>query len=232
MIEANKNKWFNKAFALFVRERQIRPTFRNIYVRADDIPTPGLILSTHSSFWDGLVLYMLNESYLRHDVHVLMDEAGLKRFPFFRHLGAFSVKKGNLSEVKASLRYAEQLLADGKSVWVFPQGREFPQEARPLLIESGATMLLSKPKVTLCAIYYTFQEHASPYVYVRFRTHVVEATARRQQKEEIARVLERLYDDVRQDVMTDTSTYQPLFTPKRSLADWTETLFTSGRGTT
>ncbi|WP_276694023.1 hypothetical protein [Exiguobacterium chiriqhucha] len=95
MIEASKKKWFNNLFSTFVKERQIRPFFHTIHVRADDVPTPGLFLSTHSSWWDGMILLMLNEYYLRHDVHVLMDEDGLRRFPFFRHLGAFSIKKAN-----------------------------------------------------------------------------------------------------------------------------------------
>lgn len=39
MIESNKKKWFNDVFSLFVKERQIRPFFHTINVRADDVPT-------------------------------------------------------------------------------------------------------------------------------------------------------------------------------------------------
>lgn len=230
MIEANKKKWFNDLFATFVKERQIRPFFHTILVRSDDVPTPGLFLSTHSSWWDGLILLMLNESYLRHDVHVLMDEEGLRRFPFFRHLGAFSIKKGKLSDVRASLDYALRLLKDGKSVWMFPQGREYPQEQRPLEIGAGATMLLHSPDIRLCAIYYTFASHSAPLVYVRFRNHTVVSKTRRLQKEEIARALEQLYDDTRDDVIAQSDRYIELFPPKRSLADWTEYLLKMGRG--
>ncbi|KDN58239.1 MAG: lysophospholipid acyltransferase family protein [Exiguobacterium sp.] len=230
MIESNKKKWFNDVFSLFVKERQIRPFFHTINVRADDVPTPGLFLATHSSFWDGLILLMLNQHYLRHDVHVLMDEEGLRRFPFFRHLGAFSIQKGNLSEVRASLGYASDLLEAGKSVWVFPQGREYPQEHRPLEIGTGATMLLTKPDVRLCAIYYAFESHAAPVVYVRFRNYTVVSETRRLQKRELAEALERLYDDTRADVIEQSTNYVPLFPPKRSLADWTEHLLTFRRG--
>ncbi|WP_070327837.1 lysophospholipid acyltransferase family protein [Exiguobacterium aurantiacum] len=229
MIEANKKKWFSNIFSTFVKEHQIRPFFHTINVRADDVPTPGLFLSTHSSWWDGLILLMLNEYYLRHDVHVLMDEDGLRRFPFFRHLGAFSIKKGKLSDIRASLNYANQLLSVGKSVWVFPQGREYPQEHRPLEIGTGATMLLAKPEVRLCAIYYAFASHASPVVYVRFRTHTVVSTTRREQKQELAAALERLYDDTRYDVIAQSDRYMSLFPPRRGLADWTEHLLNIGR---
>lgn len=173
---------------------------------------------------------MLNQHYLRHDVHVLMDEEGLRRFPFFRHLGAFSIQKGNLSEVRASLGYASDLLGAGKSVWVFPQGREYPQEHRPLEIGTGATMLLTKPDVRLCAIYYAFESHAAPVVYVRFRDYTVVSETRRLQKRELAEALERLYDDTRADVIEQSTNYVPLFPPKRSLADWTEHLLTFTRG--
>lgn len=230
MIEASKKKWFNNLFSTFVKERQIRPFFHTIHVRADDVPTPGLFLSTHSSWWDGMILLMLNEYYLRHDVHVLMDEDGLRRFPFFRHLGAFSIKKGKLSDVRASLDYANRLLLAGKSVWVFPQGREYPQEHRPLEIGSGATMLLHNPEVRLCAIYYTFASHAAPLVYVRFRNHTVVSKTRRDQKQELAKALERLYDDTRDDVIAQSDRYIELFPPKRSLADWTEHVLQLGRG--
>jgi len=173
---------------------------------------------------------MLNEYYLRHDVHVLMDEDGLRRFPFFRHLGAFSIQKGKLSDVRASLDYANRLLSEGKSVWVFPQGREYPQEQRPLEIGTGATMLLQKSEVRLCAIYYTFASHAAPLVYVRFRNHTVMSETRRLQKQELAEALERLYDDTRDDVINQSDRYIALFPPKRSLADWTEHLLQIGRG--
>lgn len=230
MIESHKKKWFNNLFSTFVRERQIRPTFHNIYIRTDDVPTPGLFLSTHSAWWDGLIMYMINEHFLRHDIHVLMDEDGLRRFPFFRHLGAFSVKKGSLSDVRASLAYANELLTSGKSVWMFPQGQEMPQELRPVEIESGATLLLNDRPVHLCAMYYSFENHAEPLVYVRFRTLVVTPTTRRTQKLEIAQALEALYDDVRQDAIIRSDAYIPLFRPRHNLAEWTETMFRLGRG--
>ncbi|MBR2757233.1 MAG: lysophospholipid acyltransferase family protein, partial [Exiguobacterium sp.] len=214
----------------FERERQIRPTFHNIYIRKDDDPTPGLFLSTHSAWWDGLIMYMINEHFLRHDIHVLMDEDGLRRFPFFRHLGAFSVKKGRLSDVRASLAYANELLMSGKSVWMFPQGQEMTQELRPVEIESGATLLLNDRPVHLCAMYYSFENHAEPLVYVRFRTLVVTPTTRRSQKLEIAQALEALYDDVRQDAIIRSDAYIPLFRPRHNLAEWTETIFRLGRG--
>ncbi|WP_031421231.1 lysophospholipid acyltransferase family protein [Exiguobacterium sp. NG55] len=230
MIESHKKKWFNNLFSTFVRERQIRPTFHNIYIRTDDVPTPGLFLSTHSAWWDGLIMYMINEHFLRHDIHVLIDEDGLRRFPFFRHLGAFSVKKGSLSDVRASLAYANELLASGKSVWMFPQGQEMPQELRPVEIESGATLLLNDRPVQLCAMYYSFENHAEPLVYVRFRTVVVTSMTRRAQKQEIAQALEALYDDVRQDAIIRSDAYIPLFRPRCNLAEWTETMFRLGRG--
>ncbi|MDA5560448.1 lysophospholipid acyltransferase family protein [Exiguobacterium sp. MMG028] len=229
MIESHKKRWFNNVFSTFVRERQIRPTFHNIFIRTDDIPTPGLILSTHSAWWDGLVMYMVNEHFLRHDIHVLMDEDGLRRFPFFRHLGAFSVKKGSLSDVRASLAYANELLASGKSVWMYPQGREVPQEMRPIEIESGATLLLNERPLHLCAMYYAFESHAEPVVYVRFRKYSVTSSTRRAQKQEIAQALEQLYDDVRDDVITRSTAYAPLFRPRRNLAEWTETFVRLGR---
>ncbi|MBR3217273.1 MAG: glycerol acyltransferase, partial [Exiguobacterium sp.] len=104
------------------------------------------------------------------------------------------------------------------------------QELRPVEIESGATLLLNDRPVHLCAMYYSFENHAEPLVYVRFRTLVVTPTTRRSQKLEIAQALEALYDDVRQDAIIRSDAYIPLFRPRHNLAEWTETIFRLGRG--
>ena len=109
------------------------------------------------------------------------------------------------------------------------QGREVPQEMRPIEIESGATLLLNERPVHLCAMYYAFESYAEPVVYVRFRKYSVTSSARRAQKQEIAQALEQLYDDVRHDVITRSTAYAPLFRPRRNLAEWTETFVRLGR---
>ena len=91
-------------------------------------------------------------------------------------------------------------------------------------------MLLNDRPVQLCAMYYSFENHAEPLVYVRFRTVVVTSMTRRAQKQEIAQALEALYDDVRQDAIIRSDAYVPLFRPRRNLAEWTETMFRLGKG--
>lgn len=225
MITATKKAWLSKGFAHFVKQRLVRRSFDHVRVKCDDMPTSGLVLATHSSWWDGMLLLMCEHYFFHHDTYVLMDEDGLKRFPFFKHLGAFSVKKGSRRDVLQALSHARNLLDDGKTVWVFPQGEEVHQEIRPVHIESGATTLFGRSPVHLCAFYYSFEHESKPSVYIRFRRHTVLEDTHAAQKEELRIAIERLFDDVRADAMRQADDYVSLFPRKATLSEWTERLF-------
>ena len=53
----------------------------------------------------------------------MMDEQGLRQYPFFRRIGAFSVNRDKPRDMLASLQYAAGLLQSGCPVWVFPRER-------------------------------------------------------------------------------------------------------------
>ena len=62
----------------------------------------------------------------------MMDEPGLKQYPFFRKLGAFSINREQPKEIVQSLRYSKKLIDQNMPVWLFPQGEIQHQEIRPL----------------------------------------------------------------------------------------------------
>jgi 1-acyl-sn-glycerol-3-phosphate acyltransferase len=183
MIEARKTAWFEKLFYLY-NGRLIRRWFNKVYVRIDPngIPEgPTLFIANHSSWWDGLFAFHLNYSLLKYDAFVMMSESGLKKFSFFRKLGAFSINRDSPKDIIKSMRYAMKCLIDfslkrnirGRSLWMFPQGDIRHQDIRPLSFLPGLAFLLEKVKSTNLNItvvpvtfYYDFGLEQKPSVYI------------------------------------------------------------------
>lgn len=224
MQKANKNKLAEQAFHLYVKERLIRKQFHRILYRADDLPTPGLMLATHGSWWDGMILFHLDQTMLRHDPYVMIDQQGLARFPFFTRLGGFSIDRSSYKEIKQSLQYAKDQLANGSSVWMFPQGEERHQEERPLQLSSGATHLAkTAPSISLFSFYYSFGHEQQPDVYIRTRKIQLPDDRSSVQMQYLAEAMTALYDDVRSDAIQErTSAYQLLTERKEPLPVKTE----------
>ncbi|HAL01326.1 MAG TPA: glycerol acyltransferase [Exiguobacterium sp.] len=183
----------------------IQRHFHRVLYRADDLPVPGLMLATHSSWWDGMILFHLDQTCFRHDPYVMIDQAGLARFPFFSRLGAFSVDRTSFSDIKTSLQYAKAQLQNGSSVWMFPQGEERHQEARPMHLASGATQLMRHADtVSLVAFYYSYGHEQQPDVYVRTRRFYPLSDERSSvQVKRLTVELTALYDDIRADAMAE-----------------------------
>lgn len=123
---------------------------------------PLLIIMNHSSWWDGLLVYHMIRSESQRQHYMMMDERQMKRYAFFRRIGAFSVNKENLWETAASLRYAADLMRSGGAVWLFPQGDIFHLESRPLQFQTGAGYLLERCRdaaVLPVSLYYTMGLH-------------------------------------------------------------------------
>ncbi|MGE6554392.1 lysophospholipid acyltransferase family protein [Exiguobacterium artemiae] len=224
MQKANKNKLAEHAFHLYVKERLIRKQFHRILYRADDLPTPGLMLATHGSWWDGMILFHLDQTVLHHDPYVMIDEQGLERFPFFTRLGGFSIDRSSFAEIKQSLQYAKDQLANGSSVWMFPQGEERHQEERPLQLSSGATHLAKAARsISLFSFYYSFGHEQQPDAYIRTRTIQLPEGRSSEQLRYLTDAMTLLYDDVRTDAIEERiESYRVLTTRKEPLPVKTE----------
>ena len=171
MIQAKKSATFERAFALYLIPL-IKKSFSRVLLQNPQ-PVPGqpvLFIANHSSWWDGLIFFFLNKTIWHHDIHMMMHEEGLKKYPYFRFLGAFSLNRKNPKDILESLQYAEQLLKQGKTVVLFPQGDEFHQEIRPLKFQSGVVYLLERcqdvPIVPL-SFYYSFGHEQKPDLWIR-----------------------------------------------------------------
>lgn len=146
MIPAGKSAPFQKVFRKYNEWYLIRRTFHSLCMSGslDALPPqqPVIYMMNHSSWWDGLLAYHAYNQTSVGDHYMMMEERQLKRYDFFRKAGAFSIEKESASDVRQSMRYAAELLQQGKRVWMFPQGEIRHLETRPLHFRPGIGLLL------------------------------------------------------------------------------------------
>ncbi|HEY1416325.1 MAG TPA: lysophospholipid acyltransferase family protein [Myxococcaceae bacterium] len=165
MIPACKGCLRQRFVDAYVR-RKVRASFRGVWLRGELPASPGglLVYVNHGNWWDGFVLHQL-ASAAGWDGYALMEERNLARYRFLRHVGAFSVRRGEPSSSLETLRYARGLLGrPDAAVFVFPEGEHRPPGELPLRLERGVEALARMSQVASLpvAIRYAFFEHERP----------------------------------------------------------------------
>ncbi len=164
-----KRPWFSRLFRPVVRH-SLRRGLDGVFVQglatlqAALARGPVIVAPTHVAYWDAMVILHL-ESALGADGYALMDEANLRRLPFFGWLGAIPVDRTRPGRNRGPLKAAVSVLdRPGRLLYVFPQGRQRPAHLRPLGLEPGVYMVARRtvaPVVPL-ALTYHFREAAQP----------------------------------------------------------------------
>lgn len=179
MITARHSKAAQALFHLYIMPA-MRRQFHAVHLlgQEPDWParTPLIILPNHSSWWDGFFIYLLNLRLWRRQPWVMMLEEQLRKRPFFRRLGVFSVNPATPGGVRCSLRYARALLtgeaAGGRMLCLFPQGELLPWQTRPLRYKPGLIWLLQHLEQPVClvqlAIRIEFRDQQRPEVFFEF----------------------------------------------------------------
>lgn len=127
MLEAAKSRSFDALFSRYNTLYLLHRHFRFIGLSGELQPAsaggrPVLYIMNHSSWWDGLLAYHAARRLTRRRQYFMMEEAQLRKFQFFRRLGAYSINREEPADVRASLRYTARLLGEGGSVWMYPEG--------------------------------------------------------------------------------------------------------------
>jgi len=92
-----------------------------------DPEVPVLITPNHNTWWDGFLVYTLNEEVLQRHLYMMMLAEQLTRYRFFSRLGAYGIQPGSRDSVLQSITYTADLLRKSKSaVCLFPQGELTP----------------------------------------------------------------------------------------------------------
>jgi 1-acyl-sn-glycerol-3-phosphate acyltransferase len=134
-----------------------------------------LVIANHFSWWDGFIVYYLNDMYFRKRFHVMMLEEELVKRMFLNKAGAFSIRKPGRSIIE-SLEYAGNLLSSpGNMLLMFPQGEFQSQYHRGFKFDRGIEKIIEKskndPEILFNINLVEYFQHPSPTLYMRTRIY-------------------------------------------------------------
>ncbi len=103
-----------------------------------------LLIANHFSFWDSLILYIVNLKLLKKKFHVMVREDTTIHLKHLKYGGAFSINKKSRGMLE-SLDYAAELLNDPKNlVLIFPQGKLYSNFVNQVNFEKGVMKIIEK----------------------------------------------------------------------------------------
>lgn len=148
MIEANKNIAIERMFDLY-NKLIMKKQFSKIHLKGSDnirkrnINLPTIMFGNHSNWWDGFMAFYLSFSMWKTDQYLMMDIKQMRKYKFFRRIGAFSVNRESARESYESIMYAAELLKKKDTMlWIYPQGEMLPNDKRPLKLQNGLAKLI------------------------------------------------------------------------------------------
>ncbi len=111
--------------------------------RAAGVPLLGV--ANHPSWWDGYTALLCARHYGL-SRYLMMEEAQLRRYPFFAWAGCFSVDRSDARDAARSVAYAAHILTTRPRpiVWLFPQADIVPTDRRPIATHPGAAHILRR----------------------------------------------------------------------------------------
>ena len=178
LIRAYKRGWPRLAVGAMIRDRVRKGFFRvraqgveRLRLAIDAEPGGTLFLANHSCWWDLFLAHALNE-IIPVDGYGMMEHFNMRRFGFFRRIGAFSVDRTDPASVRASIDYAASLLSGPRAgVWLFPQGRMVGNDVRPLGFQPGLRAIVGRAgrvRIVTVALRYEFWQDERPEAFARF----------------------------------------------------------------
>ncbi|GEM01459.1 1-acyl-sn-glycerol-3-phosphate acyltransferase [Halolactibacillus halophilus] len=233
MITAKHVSLFKSVFYRYLKYYLLKKQFGKIVVHGQLTPVekPVLYLINHSSWWDGLILFYLVETLTKQNHYVMMDETGLKRYPFFRKCGAFSLNKSKPRSLVETFQYMDQLMTQQQPIWVFPQGKVEHQEAVPFVFEPGLGRIMTLKEhvhVVPVTLQYVFLEEQKPVVSVMIGEALItnkKDKSKREYLKQAEALMTKQYRIQKQMMIDDphfykAPTWQSILKSSRSTSDW------------
>ncbi|WP_227395354.1 lysophospholipid acyltransferase family protein [Jeotgalibacillus aurantiacus] len=200
---------------------QFKKHFYRVYIqdqRTKSAPGGKQYLINHSSWWDGLLVFYLNQKVVKEDSYAMMSRKGVEEFPFFSKIGAFAVDPSSPKSLIKQLKLAKDLLNDQKSIWIFPQGKEEHIEKRPMTFMSGPAYLVEhadEHDIIPVSAYYTFRHDQRPELFIligkEISSTVFDGMSRAQINESLKTECESQLDQIRMDLIEEQITGYSLF---------------------
>ena len=150
----------------------IKRNFSSIMIMGDfhDQKLPVLLISNHSSWWDGFWAMYLTVKILKRKFHFMMLEEQLRKRMIFNYTGGFSVNKKKRSIIE-TLNYTQDLLNDSNNmVLVFPQGEIQSMHTQCFQFEKGIARILKdkteKVQIIFMANMVDYFSSSKPGIYI------------------------------------------------------------------
>lgn len=176
MITAKKNKLVHWLFHRYINHL-VASNFNEVKFNGLQIDSGKsvLLLANHFSWWDGFILYHLNDRLFKKRFHIMVLEETVRKVSFFKYMGAFSIAK-NSKDLLASLDYAAGLLNDPDNlVLIFPQGRLYSNFTDEIRFEKGVLRIIKqvkeKTQLIFAATFIENLQHKKPGVNVYLSRH-------------------------------------------------------------
>jgi 1-acyl-sn-glycerol-3-phosphate acyltransferase len=214
LIEANKNIVIERMFSVYNRHI-LKKQFYKIHLKgADNISNidkslPTIMFGNHSNWWDGFLAFYLSFDLWKTDQYLMMDLKQMRKYKFFRRIGAFSVNRESAKESYESILYAAKLLKEKNSMlWIYPQGEMLPNDLRPLRFQNGLSRLLELTgKVNLMPIVfnYEFMMEQRPEIFINVSESITfdEKLTKQEKTEYLNRVLTELLDEQKRNIVNN-----------------------------
>lgn len=145
MIRNQKNFFIRWILHFYTRWIVSRHFHELLFNRIEIDPNKSvLLIANHFSFWDSLILYIINRKHLKKQFYVMVREDTTIHLKYLKYGGAFSINKKSRSMLE-SLDYAAQLLHDPQNlVLIFPQGRLYSNFVNHINFEKGIMKVMEK----------------------------------------------------------------------------------------
>ncbi len=174
MIKANNKYWARLVFNYYI-ENLLKKKFSHFY-SVDKIEFPNsqssfVLTPNHFSWWDGFFADFVLRKETNHNLKIMMLEDQLKKYWFFKYLGAFSIDLEKKISIKESIQYSQKLLNDvGNALVIYPQGKYEPYDKNPLEVKEGIKLIVNNNPTTLIyplAFKIEFSEEQKPFIAFR-----------------------------------------------------------------
>ena len=178
MIYPKQNRfifWFFKWYVLLaVKGHFVGIKFDKISI---DNNRSILLIANHFSFWDTLILFVVNEHLFKKKTHVMVLEDTMRKERFLKYGGAFSVNK-NPKDILTSLNYASTLLKEpGNIVLIYPQGKLYSNFVEQVHFEKGVLNIIQQTnadfQLVFAAAFVQYFKHKKPTATVYLKTETV-----------------------------------------------------------
>lgn len=207
MFRGRKNKWTQFRFR-FLQKQHVQKTFQALYVKSGYMPNEAIFIATHSSWWDPLILFELEQKKQTPSIHTMINEALFKKDKIFSNNGAFPVQLATDEEAIKAFQYADLLLTEGQSVALFPQGHIQQQDERPITLQPSLLRLL-----TLCrdvpiiptTMYYTYRDKQKAEVWVSFGDPIYQEHTPVHKTSMLEKILTAQLDELRLDAIRNAT---------------------------